>query len=160
MAKPISIIHKRVLTEEEQQQQTIDKLKQELAQSNEALEQSMSILRELHDAGFLDAAESMLKAKAHIAEIVLGQISRKEITNLMNNGMAAAGALTGVDPAQTAQLMNGLTSGLEEARQQPEAKVTIFSLMKALKDPDTNRAIGFGLRFMKGLGKGLKDSDQ
>ncbi len=29
--------------------------------------------------------------------------------------------------------------------------------MKVLKDPDINRAIGFGLHFLKGMGKGLKD---
>ena len=28
--------------------------------------------------------------------------------------------------------------------------------MKVLKDPDINRAIGFGLHFLKGMGKGLK----
>ncbi len=28
--------------------------------------------------------------------------------------------------------------------------------MKVLKDPDINRAIGFGLHFLKGMGKGIK----
>lgn len=157
MATPITTIRKRVLTEEEQQQQTIDELKKELAESNAALARSMSILRELNDSGILEAAESMLKAKAHIAEIALGQVSRKEITNLINNGMAAAGALTTVDPAQTTQLMNSVTKGLEEAGKEDNTKIGVFSLMKALKDPDINRAIRFGMRFMKGLGQGLKE---
>ena len=29
--------------------------------------------------------------------------------------------------------------------------------MKVLKDPDINRAIGFGLHFLKGMGKGLQE---
>ena len=37
MATPITTIRKRVLTDEEQQQQTIDELKKELAESNAAL---------------------------------------------------------------------------------------------------------------------------
>ncbi|MNK34668.1 hypothetical protein D3C87_531800 [compost metagenome] len=157
MAKPISLVRKRILTDEERQEQTIQRLKQQLAESNEALEKSLSILKELHDSGFLEAAESMLKAKAKITEVALGQISRKEVTNLINNAVAATGALTNVDPAQTAKLMNGLTSGLQEANTPTERKIGMFTLMKSLRDPDVNRALAFGLSFLKGLGRGLKE---
>jgi len=155
MAKPISLIRKKLLTEEERQEATISKLKQQLAESNEALEKSLSILRELHDSGLLEAAESMLKAKAKIAEITLGQISRPEITNLINNGMAAAGALTSLEPEMTTKLMNGLSAGLQEAQTPDENRISMFSLMKSLRDPDVNRAVRFGLRFLKGLGREL-----
>ncbi|AWB45616.1 hypothetical protein DCC85_16380 [Paenibacillus sp. CAA11] len=162
MAKPISLVKKRMITEEERQEQTIQRLKQQLAESNEALEKSLVILNELHQSGILEAAESMLKAKAKIAEIALGQISRKEVTNLINNGMAAAGALTNIDPAQTSKLMNGLTSGIQEANASTGGakKIGLFTLMKSLKDPDVNRALGFGLNFLKGLGRGLQDKDE
>ncbi|MEW4370788.1 DUF1641 domain-containing protein [Paenibacillus kandeliae] len=156
MAAPITTIRKKVLTEQEQQQQTIDQLQKQLAESNAALERSLSILRELESSGILGAAESMLKAKAEIAEIILGQVSRKEMTNLINNGMAAAGALTAVDPAQTSQLMGSVQQGLQEAARPQTEKIGLMTMLRALKDPDIQRALGFGLRFMKGLGKGLK----
>ncbi len=117
----------------------------------------MAIVRELHDSGILDAAESILKAKESVAEVVLGQVSRKEATSLINNLMAAAGVLTAIDPEQTKKLLAGVTIGLEEAKEKQDQKVGVFDLVKALKDPDMNRAIGFGLRFLKGVGKGLKE---
>ncbi|WP_411347672.1 DUF1641 domain-containing protein [Paenibacillus sp. WLX2291] len=157
MAAPITNIRKKVLTEQEQQQQVIDQLQKQLSESNAALERSLSILRELESSGILGAAESMIKAKAEIAEIVLGQVSRKEITNLINNGMAAAGALTAVDPAQTSQLMSSVQEGLKEAAKPSTEKVGLLSMLRAMKDPDIQRALGFGLRFLKGLGHGLKN---
>jgi len=36
-------------------------------------------------------------------------------------------------------------------------KVSAFKLMKMLNDPDVNRALNFGVHFLKGLGKGLKE---
>lgn len=161
MATPITNIRKKVLTEQEQQQQIIDQLQKQLADSNAALDRSLSILRELESSGILGAAESMLKAKAEISEIILGQVSRKEVTNLINNGMAAAGALTAIDPAQTSQLMGSVQQGLKEAAKPSNEKIGLMSMLRAMKDPDIQRALGFGLRFLKGLGQGLnKDSSK
>ncbi|MEK5644913.1 hypothetical protein BK138_25740 [Paenibacillus rhizosphaerae] len=155
MAQPISYIKKRELTEEEQKQQSLDQLTDSIAEHEQALEKAIGVLSELHGSGILEAAESLLKAKAKVAEIVLGQATRPEVTNMINNGMAAAGALAAIDPEQTAKVLGSVAKGLEEANQPQDKKVTVFSLMNALKDPDVNRAIGFGLRFLKGMGKGL-----
>ncbi|WP_018884781.1 DUF1641 domain-containing protein [Paenibacillus massiliensis] len=159
MAKPISIVKKRLLTEEELQEKTILQLKQQLAESNEALEKSLSILNELHNSGILEAAESLLQARANIAEIALGQVSRPEVTNLINHGMAAAGALTSLDPAYTKSLMDGLKSGITEAQTTTAAssKTSLWSISKSLRDPDILRALSFGLSFLKGLGRSLKN---
>jgi uncharacterized protein YjgD (DUF1641 family) len=157
MGKPISAIKKREWNEEEKKQQSLNKLTDGLTENAEAIQKTMEIVRELHDSGILDAAESILKAKESVAEVVLGQVSRKEATSLINNLMAAAGVLTAIDPEQTKKLLAGVTIGLEEAKEKQDQKVGIFDLVKALKDPDMNRAIGFGLRFLKGVGKGLKE---
>ena len=157
MASPISTFKKREWSEEEKKQQSLHKLTDGLIENEEALQKTMDIVRELHDSGILEAAESMLKAKEDIAEVALGQISRKEMTSLINNVMAAAGILTAIDPEQTKKLLAGVTSGLEEAKEKSNQKVRMFDLMKALKDPDVNRAINFGLHFLKGLGKGIKE---
>lgn len=155
MAQPISFIKKRELTEEELKQQSLDQLTDYIAEHEQALEKALAVLSELHGSGVLDAAESLLKAKAKVAEVVLNQATRPEVTNMINNGMAAAGALAAIDPDQTAKLLGSVAKGLEEASGQQDKKVSVFSLMSALKDPDVNRAIDFGLRFLKGMGKGL-----
>lgn len=155
MAQPISFIKKRELSEEELKQQSLEQLKDSIAEHELALEKAMAVLSELYGSGILEAAESMLKAKAKIAEIALHQVKRPEMTNMINNGLAAAGALSAIDPDQTSKLLGSVAKGLEEANEPQDKKVSVFSLMSALKDPDVNRAIGFGLRFLKGMGKGL-----
>ncbi|WP_027416984.1 DUF1641 domain-containing protein [Aneurinibacillus terranovensis] len=157
MAKPISMIKNREWNEEEKKQYSLTHLTNGLAENEEAIQKTIAIVRELHESGILDAAESMLKAKVSILEIILGQVERKEVTSMINNLMAAAGILTAIDPEQTKKLLTSVTSGLEEAKQKQDEKVRMFDLIKALKDPDMNRAIGFGLRFLRGLGKGLKE---
>lgn len=159
MAAPIKMIQKQERTEEEIKQQKLDDLKELLANNEDALNQMFNIVGELNDIGMLEAANSMLKAKEPIAKIVLGQVTREPVTNLINNMMGAAGALTELDPELTKKLIASLLVGLEEGNEHLESnkKVGVFDLMKVLKDPDINRAIGFGLHFLKGMGKGLKE---
>lgn len=159
MAAPIKAIQKQGLTEEEQKQQKLEGLKELLANNEEALNQMFNIVGELNDIGMLEAANSMLKAKEPIAKIVLGQVTREPVTNLINNMMGAAGALTELNPELTKKLVGSVLTGMDEGNQhlQSNKKVGILDLMKVLKDPDSNRAIGFGLHFLKGMGKGLKD---
>lgn len=159
MAAPIQAIQKQELTEEELKQQKLEALKELLANNEDALNQMFNIVGELNDIGMLEAANSMLKAKEPIAKIVLYQVTREPVTNLINNMMGAAGALTELDPALTKKLIGSVLTGMDEGNQhlQSNKKVGILDLMKVLKDPDINRAIGFGLHFLKGMGKGLKE---
>ncbi|MGE7938370.1 DUF1641 domain-containing protein [Bacillus paramycoides] len=159
MAVPIQAIEKQELTEEEIKQQKLEDLKELLANNEDALNQMFNIVGELNDIGMLEAANSMLKAKEPIAKIVLGQVTREPFTNLINNMMGAAGALTELDPELTKKLVGSVLIGMDEGNQhlQNNKKIGILDLMKVLKDPDINRAIGFGLHFLKGMGKGLKD---
>ncbi|MDR0268232.1 DUF1641 domain-containing protein [Paenibacillus sp.] len=155
MAEPISLIKKRVLSEEELKQQSLNQLKDSVAEHEQAIDKAIDVLNELYGSGILEATESLLKAKAKVAEIALHQAKRPEVTNIINNGIAAAGALSAISPEQTTKMFSGIAKGLEEARKPQEKKLTVFSLMGALNDPDVNRAIGFGLQFLKGLGKEL-----
>ncbi|RAN88502.1 hypothetical protein B5P41_16420 [Bacillus sp. SRB_28] len=159
MAAPIQAIQKQELTEEELKQQKLEALKELLANNEDALNQMFNIVGELNDIGMLEAANSMLKAKEPITKIVLGQVTREPVTNLINNMMGAAGALTELDPELTKKLIGSVLTGMDEGNQhlQSNKKVGILDLMKVLKDPDINRAIGFGLHFLKGMGKGLKE---
>ncbi|MGG1552790.1 DUF1641 domain-containing protein [Paenibacillus ferrarius] len=157
MAKPTSTIHKHVPTEEERQKQSLDQLSAELADNREAIKKTLDIIKELHESGLLEAAESLLKAKGPISKILIGQAARKPVTNTINNLMGAAGVLSELNPALTKKLLNGVTSGLAAAEERLESdkKVSLLELVKVMNDPDVNRALGFGISFLKGLGQGL-----
>lgn len=159
MAAPITNVKKQQVTQEQIAEQKLSDLKDLLTDNDQALQQIFSIVSDLNDIGALDAVNKMLAAKEEIAHIALGQISRKPVTNIINQLLAVAGLLSAMDPEMTKKLMGGLNTGLEDANNAiaSDEKVTIFSLMKVIKDPDVNRALNFGIHFLKGLGKGLKE---
>ncbi|EFI67629.1 DUF1641 domain-containing protein [Lysinibacillus capsici] len=159
MAVPITGIKKQQLTEEQLKEQKLDNLKELLSENEEAVNQVFSIMAELNDIGALEAAMKLLEAKEEVAHIALGQLTRKPVTNIINNLMGVAGALTELNPETTTKLIEGLNTGVDEASKALESneKVSAFKLMKMLNDPDVNRALSFGVHFLKGLGKGLKE---
>ncbi|MFF5817460.1 DUF1641 domain-containing protein [Lysinibacillus capsici] len=159
MAVPITGIKKQQLTEEQLKEQKLDNLKELLSENEEAVNQMFSIMAELNDIGALEAAMKLLEAKEEVAHIALGQLTRKPVTNIINNLMGVAGALTELNPETTTKLIEGLNTGVDEASKALESneKVSAFKLMKMINDPDVNRALNFGVHFLKGLGKGLKE---
>lgn len=157
MASPITQIKKKEWTAEEIRQQKLYELETLIAEQNEALNKLLAITGDLDDAGVLDAVLAMVKAKEGIAEVVMGQATREPVTNLINNMLSAAGALTAIDPESTGKLASSVVNGLKEAEAQNQngKKIGIFQMLKAVRDPDINRTIKFGLNFLKGMGKGL-----
>ncbi len=158
MAAPITSITKKQQSAEELQQQKLDELQTLLATHDKAIEKLLGIAGELHHSGMLEAAESMMKAKEQIAHIAIGQVSREPVKNLINHVMSAGAAMTQVDPELTAKLSSSAVKGIEAASKyaKTDQKISLFELAKSLKDPDINRAIGFGLHFLKGMGHELK----
>ena len=159
MAVPITGIKKQQLTEEQLKEQKLDNLKELLSENEEAVNQVFSIMAELNEIGALEAAMKLLEAKEEVAHIALGQLTRKPVTNIINNLMGVAGALTELNPETTTKLIEGLNTGVDEASKALESneKISAFKLMKMINDPDVNRALNFGVHFLKGLGKGLKE---
>lgn len=159
MASPITHLKKKELTPDEIRQKKLGELEALLAEQDQALNKLLAITGDLNDAGILDAVLAMVRAKEGITEVVMHQATREPVTNLINNMMSAAGALTAIDPAMSEKLAGSVANGLKEAEaeRKNDKKVSIFQLMKALGDPDINRSIKFGLNFLKGMGRGLRD---
>jgi uncharacterized protein YjgD (DUF1641 family) len=159
MAKPIKVIQKTELTEEQKKMQSLENLLSGVAQNEDSLLETLNLMQELHDSGIMDALGSLLKAKEKAAKIAVSQLTRQPVTNMINNAKAAGGILTELDPETTSKLAKSLTAGLKKAEQglKADSKLGLFDLMMALKDPDINRALGFGFNLLKGMGEGLKE---
>ena len=158
MAAPITEIHNPV-SEEEIKIQKLEELTKLVTDNEEMLNNMFNILGELNDSGVLEAATSMLKGKEQIAKIALQQVTREPVTNLINTLMGATGALMNADAEQATKLINSALAGIDEGSKflETDKKIGVINLMKVLNDPDINRAIGFGVHFLKGMGKGLKE---
>ncbi|MCZ2258336.1 DUF1641 domain-containing protein [Sporosarcina sp. G11-34] len=159
MAAPITSIKLKALTSAETEQEKLAELQSLIAEQEQAINKILEITGELNDIGVLDAVQAMIKAKEDIAEIAVNQASREPITNLVNHVLNASGMLTSIDPEVTEKLAAGVKSGLHEIELHGgnNETISVFDLMKSLKDPDVNRAIQFGLHFLKGMGKGLDE---
>lgn len=157
MAAPITEIHNPI-TEEDIKLQKIEELKMLVTENEDVLNSLFDILGELNDSGVLDAATSMLRGKEQIAKVALGQVTREPVTNLINTLMGATGALMKADTDQVTKLLNSALAGIDEGSKfiETDKKIGVMNLVKVLNDPDINRAIGFGVHFLKGMGKELK----
>ena len=156
MAAPITSIKMKELTADEIQHEKLLELQLLLTKQEQAINKILEITGGLDDAGVLDAVKAMVKAKDEIAEIAVGQVSREPVTNLINHVLNASGMLTTISPDVTEKLARSVESGLNEAEFNGNNEtIGVFDLIKSLKDPDVNRAVKFGMHFLKGMGKGL-----
>lgn len=159
MAKPIKTIAKQTLTQSEQQNQAVENVIQVLTTNAQGIQETIKLLQELHNSGFLGALNAAVEAKEEIAKTVMGQMVRPPVTNLINNAMAAASGVSELDPAITQKFMNSVTKGIRKAEEgiRSGSKLGIIDLIKALSDPDVNRAMNYGLHLLKGIGEGLQE---
>ncbi|ASV70257.1 MULTISPECIES: helical membrane plugin domain-containing protein [Cytobacillus] len=159
MAEPISKVAEPILTENEIQNQALEKVLQDITKNIDGIQETIKLLQELHDSGILEGVTSLIEAKEQIAKIVVGQSLRPPVTNAINNAMAAAGMITEINPETTKKMTESLTKGIQKAEEglQLNKKVGLFDLLKLIKDPDINRVMRFGMDFLKGLGEGLKE---
>lgn len=157
MAAPITSIQRKQATPEQQQQEKLNELQTLIAEQQQSLNKILELTSELDKAGVLDAVNAMLKAKDELAGIAVTQASREPMTNLINNLLNATGLLTSLNPEVTANLKNSITLGIDEAElyKGNGDKVSILQVMTALNDPHINRAVKYGLDFLKGMGRGL-----
>ncbi|MBO1001323.1 DUF1641 domain-containing protein [Pseudogracilibacillus auburnensis] len=158
MAEPITAIKRTIKSETELEKEKLNELQSLLVEHGDALEKLLNITGELDRIGAIDGLQAMLDAKEDIAKIGLEQITREPITNLINHGLNLSAIASSISPEVTEKLSNSIKIGMDEAEEQlaNDDKVSILSLMKAINDPDINRAMKFGLHFLKGMGKGLK----
>jgi uncharacterized protein YjgD (DUF1641 family) len=159
MGKPITTIEKEELTQEQLKVEKLDRLVDDISMHSDGLKQTIELLQELHESGIMEIVVSLLRAKEKVAKIAIDQMVRPPVTNTINNAMAAAGALSEMEPDTTKKLVKSLSMGIVRAEEgiKNGEKVGILDLLKVLKDPDINRTLVFGLNLLKGMGEGLKD---
>ncbi|EUJ32754.1 hypothetical protein MFLO_06614 [Listeria floridensis FSL S10-1187] len=158
MAEPISKIRDVSPTKEEQEAAQLKELKASIADSDSGFTEVLEFVKLLHEAGAFDAVNSAIKAKEDIAKTLLNEWRKEPTTNAINNMMLTGQLLTEAKPEQTEAMIKQVKEAAKEADKaaKDEAILGMFGLMKAMKDPDVNRALRYGVTFLKEMGKGLK----
>lgn len=152
MAKPLNFTP-RIPTPEERLQSAVH-------DSGPALEESLQLLRELHEHGVLELLVKVTRGgeglTASLLQLLGGQSGVTALRNLSELGKTAAA----VDPRELAALGQALAVGLSEgARHVASGRgVGLGELAGLLRDRDVQLALGAIFGVLKGAGRALRES--
>ncbi|GLB60065.1 DUF1641 domain-containing protein [Cytobacillus sp. NCCP-133] len=155
MAKAIKQIELVTPSAEEEKAKDIAALLEQLAENRKAISSAIDILTQLQKSGILDIISGFLHSKEKVAAIAIDQVNQPNMHNIIRNGFNTIDFLGSLDPQQMSIMMDAVTSGLDESAEvmRKNEKRSMWGLMKAMKDPDTNLAMNSMLGFLKGMGK-------
>ncbi len=150
MAKPIELTHTPHTPQEKLETATLD--------SAQALQESLVLLRELHEHGVLELLIKLVRGGQGLAEGTLDTLdTHPQVLLGLRSLFKLAKALGHLEPADLQQLTLGLGSAarqgaLSAARGE---RVTPLDLPRVLLDPDVQLALGTVFGLLRGMGQGL-----
>ncbi|MBC2254942.1 DUF1641 domain-containing protein [Listeria ivanovii] len=158
MAEPISTIRDTKKTPEEIEQERLAKIKANIVEEDSGFIEMVETVKLLQESGALEALNSAIKARGDITKTFLNEWRKEQVTNAINNMMISSKLLTDTKPEQTEQMLTNLKNAAEKAEEsaKKEEIMGMLAMMKALKDPDVNRALRYGMTFLKEIGQTLK----
>ncbi|AHI57010.1 DUF1641 domain-containing protein [Listeria ivanovii] len=158
MAEPISTIRDTKKTPEEIEQERLAQIKANIVEEDSGFVEMVETVKLLQESGALEALNSAIKARGDITKTFLNEWRKEQVTNAINNMMISSKLLTGAKPEQTEQMLTNLKNAAEKAEEsaKKEEIMGMLAMMKSLKDPDVNRALRYGMTFLKEIGQTLK----
>jgi uncharacterized protein YjgD (DUF1641 family) len=158
VAKSITNIEKRLPNEAEEDAKALQQILKAVGNQRQALLGLLDVTDELHKLGVIDMMRGMLKNSKDIGEIAIHQMNKPGAHRMIKNGMAAAQFIAQVDPSKLQTLLNGLTQGMDAAVEQEPGrkKAGFWGVLKTAREPAVMSSIAMMMRFMKGMGAGLK----
>lgn len=159
MAKKIEQIEKEVPNKVEENREAINQILEQVADNQRSLSVFLEIIEELHQAGVLDMIKGLLKTRDKVGALAIQQINQPGAHRMIKNGMGAVQALSQIDPDHLARMTNGVTSGLRKANDEDREKapLSVWGMLKMMRDPDVNASMRTMLRFMQGMGNELNN---
>ncbi len=154
MAKPLEFTPRSPTPEE--------RLHTELQDATPALEESLVLLRELHEHGVLDVLIKVVRGGEGLAQGSLKMLGSDQMLMGMRTLVELARLLGELHPDAVRRLGSGMSAavggGAVSAAQ--GEKVTPLDLHKMLMDSDVQLALGAVFGLLRGLGRGLREADQ
>lgn len=158
MAEPISTIRDTTKSPEELEKERLAQMKADIVEENSGFLEMVETVKLLQESGALEALNSAIKARGDITKTFLNEWRKEPMTNAINNMMISSKLLTDAKPEQTEQMIANLKNAARQAEESAKREeiMGMLAMMKALKDPDVNRALRYGITFLKEIGQTLK----
>lgn len=157
VARAIRQIEKKQLSEEEERAQDLQAIIKQIAENREAIEDTLIILKELHDFGVLDMLKGLLRTREKVGAIAVEQLNQTGMHNIIKNGMSTIQLLSDMDSDQIKTIFNGVNKGLERMAETSNynENIGLWNLYKSTKDIEVRNSLNAMIQFLSGMGEGL-----
>lgn len=154
MAKAIQQIERQQLLTEEVAVQDREALLAALIEQKAAIEKSIQLLQKMDDRGILDFITALVGQGDKVMGVAARELSKPQNSAMLVHFVKLAEIVGEFDVEKIQPLISRVNRGLEKAEEAVSGgqMTSIFDLLKALKDPDVNRAITSLIGFLKGAG--------
>ncbi|WP_291426721.1 DUF1641 domain-containing protein [Deinococcus sp.] len=134
------------------------RLENEFHDSAPALEESLRLLRELHEHGVLDVLTKLVRGGEGLTEGALRTLGSDQMIAGLRSVVELARLIGGLDPADIRQLAQGIGGAVSQGAHSAVngEKVTPLELPRLLLDPDVQLALGTLFGVLRGLGQGIR----
>jgi uncharacterized protein YjgD (DUF1641 family) len=159
VAKSITNIEKRLPNQAEEDAKALQQILIAVGDQRQALLGLLEVVEELQKLGIIDMMRGLLKNSKDIGAIGIQQMNKPGAHRMIKNGMAAVQFLTQVDPAKLQTLLGGVAQGVDAAVEQEEPNQKqggLWGMIKIAREPVVLSSIAMMMRFLKGMGSGLK----
>lgn len=155
MARPTSAIARAVKTPEEERSDALETLLEHASDHSEALLEVLALVQALHEQGALGALTALSQQGDAALGVAMETLSQSPgYAQGARNALALAQSLATLDDQTVATTQRMVTGGVQAfASAQPPAKpLSVFDLLRALKDPDVSAGLAALLALLKGIG--------
>ncbi|AGX06117.1 MULTISPECIES: DUF1641 domain-containing protein [Bacillus] len=162
MAKAITHIQRKTLSEEEKRKKDLMEVEDALIDNKEAILESLKVMRNMHDRGVLSLLSGLFGQGDKVLDILVRAADKPETSNTLKNLLLMGGTLGMINVKQLEPFLLKIDSGIARVAEagDTQEKTSFFDLARSLKDPEVNRAVTLLLTFLKGMGQETKELER
>ncbi|MFC7370970.1 DUF1641 domain-containing protein [Fictibacillus iocasae] len=162
MAKAIKNVRKLTVTPEEQRSKDLREVEDALIKNKDAILQTMEIMNHMQDKGLLSLLNGLFGQGDKVLHVLVKAVDKPEATNTLKNLLLLVGTLGLINVKQLEPILLKLNSGIARVAEykDTEEKTSYFDLVRALKDPEINKAITILMQFLKGMGQDTEEFER
>ncbi|WAH41120.1 DUF1641 domain-containing protein [Alicyclobacillus fastidiosus] len=162
MANSITSIVRPVETEAEIEARRLERVRTQTAIDADGIVEGMKLLQAMHDKGLLEILVALFDRGDKVMSKLVDILSTPGATNALQTALAALQGIGKIDGAAVAKSLDGVAAGVDRvANAQLSTKpMSVFELLKQLRDPDVSAALRLGLEFLKGVGNSVRQQDE
>ncbi|MDW2879261.1 MULTISPECIES: DUF1641 domain-containing protein [Bacillaceae] len=162
MAKAITHIQRKTLSEEEKRKKDLMEVEDALIDNKEAILESLKVMRNMHDRGVLSLLSGLFGQGDKVLDILVRAADKPETSNTLKNLLLMGGTLGMINVKQLEPFLLKIDSGIARVAEagDTQEKTSFFDLARSLKNPEVNRAVTLLLTFLKGMGQETKELER